>query len=108
MSHDFLQIHHVLWLAAGVSACQQVKDCHSESPQVSHFSSNFALFGLEEHFRRKEKVRSHIGANQVILLIFDKRWDTKVDEHSLVVVIDDNVVRLDVSVDDFNNFVAVI
>ena len=44
----------------------------------------------------------------LIFLLVHEGTDAEVDEDGLVVVVDHDVVRLDISVDDFDDFVAVV
>jgi len=93
----------------GILATKEVEKGDSECPDVCKLTPNDCSLAAQKHLGWKEHVRAHIVAVQLVILLFvNKSTDTKVDEHSLLVVVDHNIVWLDVSVNDFDYLVAVV
>ena len=66
------------------------------------------LLETHEHLRGPEHLRPHILVNLVILLINYIHAHPEVNKHCLSVVIDANILRLDVSVNNFGDFMTVV
>ena len=102
-------MHGVFGILPWVSPTQQIIECYTEGPNIRLLSANLdAILVPHEHFWGIEQVGSHILLHLVVLLILHVGAYPKINENGLAVMVDTNILRLDVPMDDVGHLMAVV
>ena len=91
-------------------ARDKLEESNTYRPNISELTpDNFGTSFLLDlkHFGSKKVLSAHVMRHLIVLAIKERR-DSKVNENGLIVVIHHDVVRLDISVNDFDDLVAVV
>ena len=102
------ELELIFGLFEGVSARNKIIKSDAEGPYVCLSSSYFVILCLWlEHLWRVKHFGAHVIFEAIVFLL-EKSTNSEIDENCLVIMVDHDVVRLDVSMNYFYGLVAIV